>query len=82
MLGVYSFFWKYFGIVTVYMVLEWGRRHENDFPVSVGSLGVPTSPVPHVPRHRTGHIRGLVSTERTHSHENHSHTFCVLVKLT
>jgi hypothetical protein len=22
------------------------------------------SPIPHVPRHRTGHIRGLISTER------------------
>jgi hypothetical protein len=41
-----------------------GRRHNEDFPVSVTSLGVPMSPIPHVPRHRTGHIRGLISTER------------------
>jgi hypothetical protein len=45
--------------------------------VSVDSLGVPMSPKPHVSRHRTEHIRGLISTERTHSHENHPHTFCV-----
>jgi hypothetical protein len=55
-----------------------GRRHEDGLPVIVGSLGVPMSPVPHVPRHRTGHIRGLISTERTQSQTNHPHAFCVL----
>jgi hypothetical protein len=58
------------------------RRHDADFPGCVISLGVPMSPVPHVPRHRTGHIRGLISTERTHTHENPHHTFCVLAQLT
>jgi hypothetical protein len=36
----------------------------------VDSLGVPMSPEPHVPRHRTGHIRGLISTERTRAAKN------------
>jgi hypothetical protein len=65
-----------------------GRRREDSFPVIVDSLNVPTSPLPHVPRHRTGHIRGratgtvAISTERTQSLENHPLTFCVLLQLT
>jgi hypothetical protein len=44
-----------------------GTKGEGITPsVGVVSLGVPMSAVPHVPRHRTGHIRGLISTERTH----------------
>jgi hypothetical protein len=50
--------------------------------VCVVSLDVPMSPEPHVTRHRTGHIRGLISTERTHTYENPLHTFCVLTRLT
>jgi hypothetical protein len=41
-----------------------GRRQDEGFPGSVTSLDVPMSPRPHVPRHRTGHIPGLISTER------------------
>jgi putative MATE family efflux protein len=57
-----------------------GRRNGDGSPSgSVVSLGGPMSPSPHVPRHRTGHIRGLISTERTHPQRvSHPHSFCIL----
>jgi hypothetical protein len=48
--------------------------------VSVGSLGVPMSPML-VNEHVCALIaHGLISTERTHSHENYSPVFCVLAQ--
>jgi hypothetical protein len=41
----------------------------------VDSLGVPMSPMPHVSRHRTEHIRGLIYTERTHPHSPRAPAF-------
>jgi hypothetical protein len=44
--------------------LEWGRRNDEDFPVSVTSLGVPMSPELVNVRHWTHIDQGLISTER------------------
>jgi hypothetical protein len=62
--------------------LEYLRRQADSFPVSVGSLGVPMSPKPGNERVRALIARGLISTERTHSHENYPPAFCVLVQST
>jgi hypothetical protein len=62
-------------------VLLIGRKVGHGIAVNVVSLGVPMSPKPHVPRHWTGHIRGLISTERTRSHQYRVPPFCVLATL-
>jgi hypothetical protein len=41
-----------------------GRRHDEDFPVSVTSLSVPMSPMPVNECVRALIARGLISTER------------------
>jgi hypothetical protein len=50
--------------------------------VIVDSLGVPMSPVPVNERMWALIARGLISTERTQSHENPPPAFCVLAQFT
>jgi hypothetical protein len=57
---------------------RWDERRGRSLCGVVDSLNVPTSPVPHVPRHRTGHIRGLVSTERTQPHRGYAPAFLAI----
>jgi hypothetical protein len=56
------------------------RRCEDDFPGIVDSLDVPMSPNLVNERMWALIAHGLISTERTQSHENHPHTFCVLTQ--
>jgi hypothetical protein len=68
----------------VYLILTKGgsmgslggdERRGHGFSGDVDSLGVPMSPMPHVSRHRTEHIRGLISTERTRPQRTHAPAF-------